>query len=229
MNWLRIFSFFKRSRPSAVEDEFTPFGMINDPAYTSNASVVNGSEFMATLHVTTPLNVLIHHGEVFRGSPERAPKYGNQAQGIWLWKTKSWAELGAKNVPEFSPSPQATDIGPQQANAYLPFLVEFRQTFESASTDEQKLIELRALSKRSQTYSEFWAKLKKNYPDFPHCFFYEPLLVLPGVGPKIAQALYKAGYRTSEQVVGADAARLKSIPGIGEKLAAKIKAGDRIK
>ena len=197
--------------------------MTNDSLYEANADVVHGSSFMATLHVTTPLSVLIHHGELFRGSPNNAPTYGNQAQGIWLWKTKSWAEMGAKNVPESSPSPHATDIGPQMAKDYLPFLIQFRQIFEGTGSDEQKLTELQRLSTSSQAFASFWTKLEEVYVDFPRCLFYRTLLTLPGVGSKTAQNLYNGGYRTIEQVLSADTAQLEKVPGIGPKLAAKIK------
>ena len=118
-----------------------------------------------------------------------------------------------------------SDVGPvpKDGGHYLPFLIEFRQIFESVKTDEQKLIEFHSLHTRSQVFAGFWVKLKGVYPDFPRCLFYRPLLTLPGVGSKTAQNLYNGGYRTVEQVLSADTAQLKKVPGIGPKLAAKIK------
>ena len=119
----------------------------------------------------------------------------------------------------------ASDVGPvpKDGGSYLPFLIEFRQIYESAKTDEQKLTELRSLRTRSPAFLALWGKLEEFYPDFPRCLFYRPLLALPGVGPKIAKALYNGGYRTAEQVVSAETSHLKAVQGIGAKLAAKIK------
>jgi hypothetical protein len=60
-----------------------PVRIDSDASYAENRNILDGVEFIATLHVTTPYAVLIHHGEVFGGAPSKAPQYGDQSQGIW--------------------------------------------------------------------------------------------------------------------------------------------------
>jgi N utilization substance protein A len=51
---------------------------------------------------------------------------------------------------------------------------------------------------------------------------YDSLLQLEGVGEKTALALYQGGFRSSDEVAGAQAADLMQLAGIGEEKAAKI-------
>lgn len=67
---------------------------------TENQDVHDGCRFSATLHLTTPYYVLIHHDEIFHGPPNHAPIYGSPAQGMWLPNTKSFKSLGI-DLPEF--------------------------------------------------------------------------------------------------------------------------------
>ena len=103
----------------------TSSGSIPAPANHWTADpVIAGCQFYATLELRVPLEVLRHHGEMFQGPLERAPRYGNwiddkySADGIWLLKTKSWAQLATRNIEaaaaldrETSKSPQHSDIG----------------------------------------------------------------------------------------------------------------------
>ncbi len=61
-------------------------------------SLLEGLRFNATLQLRTPLEVLLHHGEMFIGSIEDAPKYGfwngsYSPHGIWLPETKALGQL----------------------------------------------------------------------------------------------------------------------------------------
>ena len=171
-------------------------------------------------HVT-PYAVLIHHGEVFGGPPSRAPQYGDQSQGIWIPTTKSRKSLGI-DLPDLSPSLHATDIGPQDPAAYLPFLLDFRRIFESDRADEHKIEELQKLAEKIPAYSEFWKRHLTIHDDFPRNLFYRSFLALPGVGHKTAQALYIAGFRSVEQIQRAETFELQKVPGVGPALAKKL-------
>lgn len=193
----------------------------SDELYDANEDVLEGVEFIATLHVTTPYSVLVHHGEVFAGPPSKAPKYGTQSQGIWIPKTKSWKSLGI-DLPELPPSQHATDIGPQNPESYLPFLLAFRRIFESDKTDELKIEELQALATKNPEYLEFWERHVRFREDFPRCLFYRSFLELPGVGRKTAQDLYTAGFRSYDQVRHSEPSDLQKVPGVGPALAKKL-------
>ena len=54
---------------------------------------------------------------------------------------------------------------------------------------------------------------------------YKSLLMLPGVGEKLATALYEVGYRSSDDIAKADPADLESIKGISEKKAGELIEG----
>ena len=47
---------------------------------------------------------------------------------------------------------------------------------------------------------------------------------LPGVGPKSAKALYKAGYKTPKDIISAKDEELLAIPGVGSNLIKKLKS-----
>lgn len=223
MNWLkRLFSRQQKTVPPPTQAP--PIRIASDEAYDANEYVLEGVEFIATLQVTTPYSVLVHHGEAFAGPPSKAPQYGTQGQGIWIPKTKSWKSLGI-DLPEFPPSQHATDIGPQHPEAYLPFLLAFRRILESDKTDELKIEELRALATQKPEYLEFWERHVSVREDFPRSLFYRYFLELPGVGRKIAQALYTAGFRSIDQVRRSELSELQKVPGVGPALAKKLTSG----
>lgn len=220
MNWLkRLFSIRTRVAPSLRPTPTVHFA--SDESYDANEDILEGVKFIATLHVTTPHSVLIHHGEVFAGPPSQAPQYGDQSQGIWIPKTKSWRNLGI-DLPDFPPSEHATDIGSQSPETYLPFLLDFRRLFERDRNDELKLKEIRTLASKTPEYSEFWNRHASIHEDFPRNLFYSPFLKLPGVGRKTARALYDAGFRSVEQIQRTELSELQKVPGVGLSLAKKL-------
>lgn len=221
MKWLkRLFSSQAKSAPPSSR-QTSPVRFASDESYSANEDLLDGSEFIATLHLTTPYSVLIHHGEKFGGQPSKAPQYGTQDQGMWLPKTKSWKSLGI-DLPELPPLQHATDAGPQNPDAYLPFLLAFRRIFESDKSDEIKIAELQTLAAQTPEYSKFWQYHTQVREDFPHSLFYHTLLKLPGVGRKTARSLYDAGFRSVEQVQHSEPSELQKVPGIGPVLAKKL-------
>ncbi|CAK8719566.1 hypothetical protein KKHLCK_08740 [Candidatus Electrothrix laxa] len=187
-----------------------------------NIDVVAGLEFHATLRINTPLHVLKHHGELFKGSASRTPKYASQADGIWIQKTKSWKEIGL-DIPEPEMTrDQWSDIGTIDPNKYLPFLKKFRNIVESDKTTEEKIILIEQLQNHSSNFKYIFKCLQETYGDFPICYFYMQLTELPGVGNKTAQNLFKQGFQTKEQVLSASQEELTKIPGIGAKTASRI-------
>ncbi|MCK9200571.1 MAG: helix-hairpin-helix domain-containing protein [Gallionella sp.] len=222
MNWLkRLFS--PRTKTAPSPQPTPPVHFVGDATYDANENILEGVEFVATLHVTTPYSVLIHHGDVFAGPPSKVPQYGDQSQGIWAPKTKSWKSLGI-DLPELPPSQHATDIGPQHPETYLPFLLDFRRIFESDHKDEVKLGELHTLAAQTPEYSAFWKRLADTYEDFPRNLFYRSFLTLPGVGRKTARALYESGFRSVEQIQHAELSELQKVQGVGPGLAKKLAA-----
>lgn len=138
---------------------------LDDASYQANSDVVEGMRFCATLHLSTPLEVLRHHDEVFHGPPSQAPKYGSQADGIWVFKTKSLRDLG---LPlDFPESVHASDIGQVKPSEYLPFLLRFRSIVEADDELELKSSRLSSLQHESPQFNKIWQRLAKKYVSVP--------------------------------------------------------------
>ncbi len=226
MNWIK--RRLGRSTSSEVSadpatDRARTIRLQDDESFAANRDVIDGLQFCATLHLRTPLTVLRHHGEKFAGPPSAAPKYGTSADGIWSYKTKSWAHLGI-DMSELPESQHATDIGPLKASEYLPFLIEFREIVESDEPHEAKLSRLEGLSRRSELFSAIWVRLQSAYDDFPKSFFYFEFTKLPGVGRKMAKKLYDMGFRSVSEIANSNTERLTRVPGMGTATAEKILA-----
>jgi len=138
----------------------------NDQDFHANRDIISGLKFHATLHLTTPLSVLQHHGEFFDGPPSKAPAYGTPAQGIWLHQTRSWRELGI-DIDDWPESTAASDIGPILASTYIPFLIRFRRIVESNLSLAGKRSALDQLKDESTAFSEIWelATQTKKFPE----------------------------------------------------------------
>lgn len=223
MSWLkRLFTRHTPPTPSQAPlpaDTFTI--RLDDQSYIANQDIVDGLKFSATLNINTPLSVLRHHGDFFRGPFSEAPIYGTQADGVWLFKMKTFRDLGI-DVDELPDSSRASDIGSVTTSDYLPFLVQFRSVVESNDTPDQKLRNLLELPKQSAHFNDIWQKLCASYADFPASFFYFPFISLPGVGRQLAKRLYDAGFRTTDEIVTSSLDRLTAIHGLGIATATKI-------
>jgi len=206
---------------SAASPTQTVLRLGGDELHNANADILEGVQFAATLHVTTPYSVLAHHGEVFAGPPSKAPTYGNQAQGIWIPKTKSWRSLDI-DLPEMPQSEHATDIGPKRPESYLPFLLDFRRIFEGNDADEVRFEKLRSLATHAEDYASIWKRLEAAYQDFPRNLFYSSFLDLPGIGRTTARNLYEAGFRSVEKIQSTEPSELQKVRGVGPGLAKKM-------
>jgi hypothetical protein len=225
MNWLtRLLS---RGKPHAPTQQTDPVGAtvirLDDHSYFANSDILDGMQFAATLQIRTPLSVLQHHDEIFRGPPSEAPVYGTQADGIWVFKSKTFKELGIE-LEEIPNSQHASDIGPIAPSDYLPFLIQFRSIVESDSSPDQQKHALMELSKQSAHFKVIWGKLCASYGDFPASFFYSSFKSLPGIGGKLAKSLYDAGYRSIDEITNSSIERLTAVPGLGPATASTLTA-----
>ncbi len=215
MKWLkRLFKIGK-------QDAKITYKQNDEINHEKNVDVLAGLEFFATLQIRTPLNALNHHGELFKGPLSQAPNYSSQADGIWMQKTKTWAELGF-DVEEMPQCECASDIGPVTPEEYLPFLKDFRRIVESNKSVELKIVSLRELQTHSKHYKDIFNRLQKAYCEFPEVYFHLQLMELPGVGKKTAKNLFQHGYSSRGQVLSANQEELTQVPGIGPNTAKKI-------
>jgi hypothetical protein len=195
-----------------------------------------GWRYCATLQLTTPLACLECHGE-FRagenepeliGPPESHLADGTpfNSYGIWVREI----DYGAMGFTPPPPARRATQNGPVEAGSnnekrLLSFLNSFRYIVETAGDIDQALSELFELSESSPGNRQVWQEFSRSDPEFPHSFFINRLVELPGVGAVAAKNLYQAGFRSPEQVLSADDQALLSVRGVGKSLIAKLRDG----
>ncbi len=197
----------------------------NDGTYYQNRDILKGLTFHATLQIRTPLSVLIHHGETFSGPPSKAPRYGTEADGIWLYETKTWRELGL-DIDEMSEVEAASDVGPVRASEYIPFLIDFRKIVEGQDAIDGKMAAIKKLCKGNKQYQKYFMRLNKSNEhkgDFPASFFYNQFIAIPGIGAKSAKTLFEAGINNIDDLKNADDKTLLAAPGIGPAAFKKIR------
>jgi len=220
MNWFKRLFNMEKTDAISIPDTNLTLSQSNsfDDKSRNDIDILDSgkSQFIATLCITTPFAVLRHHGEIFNDTPSNAPKYGEQGEGFWQFKPKT-----VINTEEFGSSTCMTDIGLQNSDTYLPFLLSFRDIFESKDKDDNKIRRFGTLVSSNLKYENFWEQLKAKYQDFPLCLFYNSLLDLPGVGRKTARNLYEAGFCSIEQVKNATQSELQKVSGVGKRLAKK--------
>lgn len=218
MSWLRkLFGSNAAPRKAKIDkkkSEPQGFGL-NDTSYHANRDVIEAMQFSATLLVRTPLETLQRHGEIFEGAPSEAPKYGTQADGIWLFYTKG------SDINEYN---HASDVGQVKPRDYLPFLKDFRKIVESDESLDIQLGKLKKLPSLKKEYSNFWSTLLTNYDDFPESFFYNQFTNIPRVGGKLAKELFYSGYKSFDDIKNASIEDLTKVNGLGKNTANSIKS-----
>jgi hypothetical protein len=188
--------------------------------------VLDGAIFYATLQLRTPLEVLTHHGEIFRERNQKLPNYAKDSwQGIWLPKTKSYKELGL-DIEEIEEDTSSSNIGYVKASEYILFLIEFRQIVESDKSTDEMVLELCNLENKNQIFKSFWNRNCEADTDFPDSFFYRQLTLIEGIGTKSAKLLYQNGFKNIKDLQNAKDEELLKIKGIGERLVMKIRKND---
>lgn len=191
----------------------------SDEDHRRNRDVLVGLQFVATLSLDTPHHVLEHHGEVHHGLPSTAPRYGEASDGIWV-PIVNWAGLGISPPDEGT---MASSIGPVPTDGgdLLAFLIEFRQVVESNKPIKEKLRHIDGFSKSTPEYQQIRRRLGVG---FAKAWFAEQLTVVPGIGPKAANALFDAGFQELEALRSASDAALLGVAGVGSATVKKIRA-----
>lgn len=212
----KLLSIVRPRRAEASSSQTTINASVEHDAF---ADILDGYEFAATLQLRTPLHVLEHHGEVFRGRPEHTPVYGSGADGIWVPKTRD--DIGAAEPPGQT---CASDVGSVSADTYLPFLKAYRRIVESMASANDKLAQIRELGDRSGQFAAFYSALERAYPGFPESRFELTIDSLPNVGKARRMHLKAAGLTRLEDLAQSSIAGLTAVEGIGQSTATRIQA-----
>ena len=201
----------------------------------SNADVLKGYEYSAAMCLNTPLEGLIHHKELRKFPVKKLPLYCDERYGIWLPKTKSWAELNRnpafqgkaeqidENIPQKMIWSDVGEITEDGAN-YIHFLKEFRNIVESDKSPDHKMEQITALGIGNKEYQQFIdIHFEKNTDWMEEYLGYESFLGIDGIGTKVAKSLYEAGYTSKHVVMQANDKELLKIKGVGKAKVCKIK------
>jgi hypothetical protein len=196
--------------------------------------LIAGWRYSATLQLRTPLAYLEMDGE-FSPGPQEPPLVGPEAShlpdgtgfnpyGCWV-REIDYKGLGFTPPP---PGQRATGwglvrIGSTEEKDLRSFLKAFRYIVETADTLDQKLAELAELSSSTQANRRVWQTVVASDPGFPDSFFYGQLCDLPGVGLKVAERLYRAGFRTVEEIQAASDEELLRVGGVGKRFLRKLR------
>lgn len=188
-------------------------------AYNGNDELMNGLIFQATLQLRTPLEVLKHHNEVFNNKREAPPQYAKEGwEGMWLPNLKTWRELGI-DEDEMPNHTVSTDIGSledDEAEKYYKFLLEFHTIVENNHLSvKDKINHLETLYHDNPHYNNFF--------DRNSFESYFGLLISNVFSSKVALTLKNAGFRTLEDLKGADLEYLVTLNGIGKATLEKLK------
>lgn len=181
-----------------------------------DSEVFDGMQFIVTLQLRTPLNILIHHNEIYRGE-DAPPQYAKELwHGIWLPYVKPEYSLGLDDQ-------HSSDIGYVDDKEYIKFLIAFRKIVEQSIDTNQKISLLDKAVKEDELFAKYWRKHKSIDADFPDSFFYKQLTKLEGVGIKTAKNLYVNGLKSIEEVQNTPDEELLKIQGIGKNTVEKIR------
>jgi len=212
-----ILSYIKRQnkKPEKHQDLILKLNTSNNDKFYDD-DITEGLEFHATLQFRTPLEVLVHDGEIYRGKGQ-PPQYTKEAwQGMWLPKLRDEYDLPRKRGV-------STDIGyleGDERNNYLDFLIKFHTIAESELRAEEKIIKIRQLLKSDSKFRTFYNKMFGENNDFLESYF--NLLIRNIVPSKAAQILYEEGFKTLNDLRGVDKNDLLKLKGIGQATIKKL-------
>lgn len=180
--------------------------------------VIKGLIFEATLELRTPLEVLIHHKEIFSDKHKAPPQYAKEDwQGTWTPHLKSWREVGI-DEDELPNHTVSTDIGSledDEAEKYYKFLLEFHTIVENNHFSiKDKINHLETLYRDNPHYN--------NFLDSNSFESYFGLLISNVFSSKVALTLKNVGFRTLEDLKGADLEFLGTLNGIGKATLEKL-------
>lgn len=216
---------FNKSEEKSFIDSGKTIGEMQNKSLEDwgDEDIIDGLEFVATLQLRTPLEILEHHGEIFKEKNQTPPNYAKeQWQGIWIPKTKSYKDLGL-DIEEIGNDSCSSDIGYVNSSEYVKFLIDFRKIVESDNSNEKMINELYSLSERNQKYKSFWNRHIESDNDFPYSFFYKQFTKIDGLGIKTAKLLYENGFKTIQDLKNASDEELLKIKGIRNIQLQKIK------
>lgn len=182
-----------------------------------------GKRFHAKLYLWTPLPVLQAHGRftALADAPEAIPP----EFGTWLDEPP--APTGWE-PPELEAE---SDVGPVKPSLILPFLMAFRGIVEGGLEPFEQARKFNRMQLLNPAWKPFVEALRRpseshpeGAPDLASVWFCPHLEAnVKGVGPKLAAALYQAGFLTPQLIHEARDTDLLKVPGINKATLKRIR------
>lgn len=182
-----------------------------------------GKRFHAKLYLWTPLSVLQAHG---RFVPQiEALDFFPPEFGTWVDEPSAPAGW---EPPELEAE---SDVGPVKPSVILPFLMAFRGIVEGGLDPFEQARKFNRMQLLNPAWRPFVEALKRpsevhpeGAPDLASVWFCPHLEAsLEGVGPRLAAALYQAGFLTPKQIRAAQDTDLLKVPGISKATLKRIR------
>ena len=231
LHWLK-----KKLKPSPRENDGSepvePLLVSNAPGYQVHFMAggtaptrPSGKRFHAKLYLWTPLSVLQSHGrfvatDEFQSLDEIPSEFG-------IWVQEPTAPTGWE-PPELE---EESDVGPVKPSVILPFLKAFRGIAESDAEPIEQARKFNRIHLVNPAWKPFVEALRRpseihpeGAPDLASVWFCPHLEAnLKGVGPRLAAALYQAGFLTPTQVREAKDCELLKVSGLNKGTLKRIR------
>ncbi|WP_140921007.1 DNA translocase FtsK [Limnobaculum xujianqingii] len=134
--------------PVYVVRSFSPFEFLAnqqliDESFKSesNADILNGYKFSATMQFRTPVDILKQHGRIEKKTAEFLPKIISEHwQGIWIPNVKRWRDIGI-DIDEMRAGTMSSEIGQISSDGgdFLRFMLFVNQIFSENISYEDKI------------------------------------------------------------------------------------------
>ncbi len=209
--------------PSDVSEPEEPPVVANSPGFQVNFIVGGttpmlpaGLRFHAKLYLWTPLLVLQSHGRFVAEGEFSTTEESPREFGTWVREPAAPAGWKPLELDEES------DVGPVKPSVILPFLKAFRGIAESDAGPIEQARKFNRMHLLNPAWKPFVAALRRpsdihpdGAPDLASVWFCPHLEAnVKGISPRLAAALYQAGFLTPIHVREAKDAELLKVPGI---------------
>jgi hypothetical protein len=182
-----------------------------------------GRRFHAKLYLWTPLSVLQAHGRFVPHS--EAPASFPAEFGTWVDEPPAPAGWEPPELEEES------DVGPIKPSVILPFLMAFRGIAEGGLEPFEQARKFNRMHLLNPAWKPFVEALRRpseihpeGAPDLASVWFCPHLEAnVKGVSPRLAAALYQAGFLAPQQIHEAQDTDLLRVPGINKATLKRIR------
>lgn len=209
----------KDTKDEIRELNTTRLNMLNSDE--NDDDIFDGWEFVATLQLRTPLEVLKHHNEKIFDKNKKLPNYIKEEwEGTWIPIVKPYELIDKNAIPEGN---QATDIGQitkSEANEYCQFLIKFKTISESDTNIKDKISQIKKIISTDKVFRKYFKKVSNGDNDFLEYYF--GLTIRNILPSNVAKILNESGYKLIEDLKGANIKEISSLKGIGKATIDKI-------